>query len=216
MLATIFTSTQSILMKQHLLPFFCLLLWLRTGAQDMEDPSTQKPYRFVIQNGIALQWFDTQFKSYSLSVERPLNLYNHFGVQANFFFPNEDDYYYRSITGKSWELGVFAKSFFHGRLTGRRSSTYIGPDMRIGRRVYSVTGWLDGKTYEYKASTVKMMARFGWQYHLGLAVFEIAVPIGFETEKFKNDNDYNANLYSSLGDNTWFVAAPSLSLGIGF
>lgn len=209
-----FILTKSIFMKQSLLPFFCLLFLAPLGAQDIEDPSLRKPYRCVVQTGVALQWFDTQFKSFTFSVERPLNLYNHFGVQANFFFPNDEGgYYYRTITGKSWEAGVFAKCFFHGRLTGRRSKTYVGPDMRIGQRYYLNTS--DTQLIERKASTVKIMARLGWQYHLGLAVFEFAFPFGLETEKFKDDLTATYPYYY-LTDATWFVAAPTLSIGIGF
>jgi len=202
-------------MKQFFLPVCCLLLLTRLHAQDAEDPSLRKPYHLVVQTGIALQWFDTQFKCFTLSVERPLNLYNHFGVQANFFFPNSDDYYYRSITDKTWEAGVYAKCFFHGRLTGRRSQSYIGPDMRIGRRVYRDFNFFDGQLREINTSTVKLMARVGWQYHLGPAVFEFALPIGFEIEKYKGDA-YPTSFNNDYSDRSWFVASPTLSLGIGF
>lgn len=202
-------------MKQFFLPVCCLLFLAHLKAQDIEDPSLRKPYHLVVQTGIALQWFDTQFKCFTLSMERPLNLYNHFGVQANFFFPNDNGYYYRTITGKTWEAGVFAKCFFHGRLTGRRSKSYIGPDMRVGQRIYRDFATIDGQIREVKAGTVKMMARVGWQYHLGPAVFEIALPIGFEVEKFK-DLTYSSFSYSEFADRSWFVAAPALSLGIGF
>lgn len=202
-------------MKQ-LLPFLFLFGTCSLSAQVAADPTLPKPYRLVVQNGIALQWFDTQFKSFMVSVERPLNLYNHFGFQANFFFPNDQSgYYYRSISGQTWELGVFTKCFFHGRLTGRRSKAYLGPDMRVGVRRYIAYDPFDGSEIERKSSTVKLMTRMGWQYHLGPAVLEIALPIGFEVEKFSNDRRY-ATFYYETGDNTWFVAAPSVSLGIGF
>lgn len=199
-------------MKRSFLPL-CCLLFFRLSAQDIKDPSTEKPYRFVVQTGVALQWFDPQLKSFALSVERPLNLYNHFGIQANFFFPNDDDYYYSAITGNTWEAGVFAKCFFHGRLTGRRSNAYIGPDMRFGQRMYLGYGSF-GEPTENKVTTFKFMARLGWQYHLGLAVLEIAFPIGFENEDYKSDPASSFNPY--YYDSGWFIAAPSLSLGIGF
>jgi hypothetical protein len=202
-------------MKQ-LLPLLLLLCVCPLQAQNPPDPSLRKPYRVVVQNGIALQWFDTQFKSFALSVERPLNLYNHFGFQANFFFANEaDGYSYRGISDKTWELGVFSKSFFHGRLTGRRSKAYIGPDMRFGFRYYNTYDPFDGSLEVLKSSTVKLMARLGWQYHMGPAVLEFALPIGFEVEKFKNARRYSS-FYYYQDDNTWFVAAPALMLGIGF
>ena len=201
-------------MKQLLPLFFCLHVF-RLGAQDIEDPSTRKPYSLVVQTGVALQWFDTQFKSFTLSVERPLNLYNHVGIQANFFFPNDADYY-RTISGDSYEVGIFAKCFFHGRLTGRRSKAYIGPDMRLGQRTYIESGQFDGDTEERKASTYKFMARMGWQYHLGLAVFEITFPFGFENEKFKTDPNPAYYYYYNQTNQTWFVAAPAISIGIGF
>jgi hypothetical protein len=203
-------------MKQFLLSVFCLTVF-RLQAQDIPDPTAQKPYSVVVQTGIALQWFDTQFKSFTLSAERPLNLYNHVGVQANFFFPTSD-YYYRSITGDSWEVGIFSKSFFHGRLTGRRSNTYVGPDVRFGRRIYHDYSF-DGfqNTYiERVANTFTFMARIGWQYHCGPAVLEIALPIGIENENFVEDAPPSQFYYGWATDSKWFVAAPSLSLGIGF
>lgn len=201
-------------MKHLFFLFFCLPLF-RLSAQDIEDPSARKPYNVVVQTGIALQWFDAQFKSFTISAERPLNLYNHAGIQANFFFPNNNEYYYyRTITGKSFEVGVFAKSFFHGRLTGRRSNSYIGPDMRLGRRVYLDSGAF-GETYEFKAATFKFLARLGWQYHLGPAVFEITLPIGFENEKIKTDTNSLPYYYYYQTNNTWFIMAPAVSIGIG-
>lgn len=213
--ADIFSSTNPNLMKQFFLPFFCLLISC-LDAQDIEDPSLRKPYRVVVQTGIALQWFDAQFKSFTLSAERPLNLYNHVGIQANFFFPNDDYYYYRTITGDSWELGIFAKCFFHGRLTGRRSNAYIGPDMRLGRRYYLDYGPFDGQLKKYEASTYKFLARLGWQFHWKMAVFELTLPIGFENEKFKNDPATSPFTYNYYENSTWFVVAPALSIGIGF
>lgn len=197
-------------MKRSLLLFFCLLL-LRLSAQnaaDIPDPSLRKPYTLVVQTGIALQWFDVQYKAFTLAVERPLNLYNHFGIQANFFFPSGEGYY-RDITGRSWEAGVFSKTFFHGRLTGRRSNAYFGPDMRLGRRIYIDQEPFSGVNIEREATVYKFLARIGWQYHMGPAVMEIALPLGWEQEKFKESSGY----YS---DTSWFIVAPSLSLGIGF
>jgi hypothetical protein len=204
-------------MKHFLLLAFCLL-FSALQAQDIPDPAARKPYKVVVQTGIALQWFDVQFKSFTLSAERPLNLYNHIGLQANFFFPN-DDYFYRGITGGSWELGIFSKSFFHGRLTGRRSSTYVGPDIRLGQRVYldRYSDGFENFSAERKASTFKFMARVGWQYHWGPAVLEIALPIGIESENFRGGAPPPGQFYYGWAtDSEWFVMAPSISLGVGF
>lgn len=207
-------------MKQFLLSAFCLTVF-HLQAQDIPDPSAQKPYKVVVQTGIALQWFDEQFKSFMLSAERPLNLYNHVGLQANFFFPNGKDYYYRTITGDSWEVGVFSKTFFHGRLTGRRSNVYVGPDIRFGKRIYldNYYSGFENVVTERTASTFKFMARIGWQYHWGPAVLEIALPIGIENEDFKDDPYQSPSgpyyYYGYLEDAKWFVILPSLSLGIG-
>lgn len=201
-----------LLSASFLFSMLCLS-FSRVEAQDIEDPSARKPYQVVVQTGIALQWFDEQFKCFTLSAERPLNLYNHVGMQANFFFPN-DNYDYRDITGKTYEVGVFAKCFLHGRLTGRRSKTYIGPDMRWGSRVYKSTSF-DNQPIEVKASTFKFMSRIGWQYHFGPAVLELALPFGFEKENFKDEYASNSS-YFSFYDSSWFVAAPLFSLGIGF
>jgi hypothetical protein len=204
-------------MRHFLLPSF-FLLSISVFAQDIPDPALRKPYKVVVQTGIALQWFDEQFKSVTLSAERPLNLYNHIGLQANFFFPN-NDYYYRSITGNTWEVGFFSKSFFHGRLTGRRSKTYIGPDIRFGRREYYDRYYNGFENLEAirSANTFKFMVRLGWQYHLGPAVIEIALPFGIENENFPDDNALpNQFYYGYFQDSKWFIVAPSLSFGVGF
>lgn len=195
-------------MRPVLLLILCFFAF-RASAQEVEDPSTIKPYRLVVQTGISLQWFDKQFKSFSASVERPVNLYNHIGLQANFFFP-QTPFEYRSITDDSYEVGVFTKSFFHGRFTGRRSKTYIGADLRFGKRVYNIISFL-GEPLKMDASTFKMMLRIGWQYHLGPAVIEISLPIGNEKEKIRGDG-----LFFDNTKNNWFVMAPAFSIGYGF
>lgn len=195
-------------MRRFLLPVWCLIA-LRMSAQEMEDPSAVKPYHAIVQTGIALQWFDKQFKSFTLSAERPLNLYNHIGIQTNLFF-SEDPFAYRSISDESYEFGVFAKSFFHGRFTGRRSKTYIGPDIRFGRRVYNNPGFFGDPNIRRKAVTFKYMVRFGWQFHLGSAVLEFSLPIGMEKERLIENSLFDGNT-----TNNWFIMAPGLSLGIG-
>lgn len=200
--------------------FLFLMLSLpmsRLGAQDIEDPSARKPYRAVVQTGLALEWFDEQFKCFAISVERPLNLYNHVGAQANFFFPNGSQYNYRAIKGNTYEIGIFAKCFFHGRLTGRRSNAYFGPDMRWGQRFYQSVGAF-GEPTIFEASIFKFMARIGWQYHFGPAVLEFALPFGYEKENIKGDPVGSGGFpyYYYTNDNARFVAAPIMSLGIGF
>ena len=195
-------------MRCFLLPVWCLLV-LRLNAQGIADPSEVKPYRAIVQTGIALQWFDKQYKSFTLTVERPLNLYNHIGVQANLFF-SDDPFEYRSISGDSYEVGVFAKCFFHGRFTGRRSKTYIGPDIRFGRREYNNSGFFGDPSFRQSATTFKFMARFGWQFHLGPAVVELALPIGVEKERLEE-----TIFFSGKSNNNWFIMAPGISLGIG-
>lgn len=205
-------------MRQLLLPLFLLLSLQRLAGQDVEDPSLRKPYNLVVQTGISLQWFETQYKAFTLSIERPLNLYNHFGVQANFFFANDFYYYNQGVTNDSWEVAFFSKSFFRGRLTGRRSNAYIGPDMRFGRRHALYNSGFDLNLEKRTSSTVKILVRMGWQYHLGrLAVLEFSLPIGLEWAKFR-DNAPQPSGFFYYGNNrtTQFVATPLLSLGVGF
>jgi len=196
-------------MRPCFLPLFCFFFFQLAG-QPLEDPSAVKPYRLVVQTGISLQWFDKQFKTFSVSAERPLNLYNHIGVQADFFFP-EGPFEYRSITGDSYEVGVFAKSFFHGRLTGRRSKTYIGPDIRFGKRIYNIPSFFGNEPSYERATTFKLMVRVGWQYHLGNAVIEVALPFGNEKENIGGNFSF-----SGEGENNWFVATPAIYIGYGF
>lgn len=195
-------------MRRFLLPVWCFFV-LAANAQEMEDPALVKPYHAVVQTGVALEWFDKQFKSFTLSVERPLNLYNHIGAQVNLFFP-ADPFEYRSISDDSYEVALFAKCFFHGRLTGRRSKTYIGPDLRLCRRFYNNPPFFGDPTVHTKATAFKFMVRFGWQYHLGPAVLELSLPIGVEKERLEQSTFF-------LGDitNKWFIIAPGISLGIG-
>ncbi len=199
-------------MKQSLL-LFCCSLALSAAAQDIEDPSLRKPPVVIVQSGIALQWFDEQYKSFTLAAERPVNLYNHIGLQVNLFFPVYDsDNYYGAIAPGSYEAGVFAKCFFHGRLSGRRSKTYYGPDLRFGQRNYHYTNYFDGTEYTVKARTFKFLARLGWQFHLGPAILELATPFGLENETLREDLPANP-YYGNDTNGTRFIFAPSFSIG---
>lgn len=193
--------------------FFLLLLYLfssNLNAQLTDDPSAVKPYRAVLLTGIELHEFDKQFKAFSLALERPLNLYTHIGVQGNIFF-GDGPFEYRSIKNNSFEAGIYAKCFFHGRFTGRRSKTYLGPDFRYGKRTYNPSVLSSFDPLERTATTLKLMLRIGWQYHLGPAILEISLPIGYEKERFRG-----SDIFFAETSNNWFVAAPGFSLGIGF
>lgn len=183
--------------------------------------------RLTLQTGMATQWIDLSLNTIFGSAEWTANRYHHLGIQYVMYMPSYLNYSYFNYTTNAWlqgpllerksyEVGILYKFFFHGRLTGRKSSIYVGPDIRFGKRQYLEENILDpaGNTY-FQGQTVKVMFRLGTQLHIGKAVLELSLPLGIETEKNNRSSFIVNSNYEDLNGKR-FVLLPSLSLGYSF
>lgn len=202
-----------------------------TPGQTVEiiDPASLPQPKLIALGGFVTQWVSPRFMAASFALERPVNRYHHFGIQANTFIPGflQGSYYTFTFPGTgstrqglalergSFEVGVYYKSFFHGRLTGRKSSIYIGPDLRFGWRYYTDDYIFNGVRTSFKGRTTKYLARLGIQQAVGKALIEVTLPLGIEHENNTRKSDVNDpfNGYFDDLNGRRFVMLPSLSLG---
>ncbi len=198
-------------------------------VSELIDPTTLPQPKLIVLAGLLTQWTEPTFKAASFALERPVNIYHHVGIQANVFVPGfiNNSYYSFFFPGSgtprqglalepgSFEVGVYYKSFFHGRFTGRKSSLYIGPDLRFGWRNYTDDYVFNGVRTPFKGRTTKYLARLGAQHSFGNALIEVTLPIGIEHEKntriVTNNNPFDY-YYEDLNGRR-FVMLPSISLG---
>lgn len=195
---------------------------------ELVDPASLPQPKLILLAGLTTQWFSPRFKAASFALERPVNIYYHFGIQANVFAPGfvENNYYSffpgsgtprqgLALESGSFEVGFYYKNFFHGRFTGRKSNIHIGPDLRFGWRRYTDDYVFNGVRTPFKGRTTKYLVRLGVQHSIGNALIEVNLPMGIETEKNTrtvNGNDPFSPNYDDLNGNR-FVMLPSVSLG---
>jgi len=195
----------------------------RLQAQDIPDPDAVPQPKVIALAGLTTQWFDPRFKGSSFALERPVNRYYHVGIQANFFSPgllNNNGFFSGSAQGISldpgtFEVGLYYKCFFHGRLSGRKSNIYLGPDIRFGIRKYRDDYIFSGVQTPFKGRTTKYLVRLGMQWKIGNAILEVNLPMGVEAEKTDQErpsNDPFGYYYTDLNGSR-FVMLPSFSLG---
>ncbi|HMX41727.1 MAG TPA: hypothetical protein PKD78_15420 [Saprospiraceae bacterium] len=218
---------------------FCLL-WVCPAAAQVADfppapytPPTAEPIdhlsqpmpRLILQVGLANQWIDPSFHTVFSSVEWAAKRYHHVGLQYVMYVPAYlSSSYTNFLTGAvrqgltvepgSFEVSFFSKHFFHGRFTGRKSSIYIGPELRFGQRKYTEDYIFDGVRTPFQGRTVKVLTRLGMQRRIGNAVLELALPMGIEREK--NDRPSTQSyIYQDLNGRR-LVLLPTISLGYSF
>jgi hypothetical protein len=199
---------------KNLLIITLLLCSFSSMAQE-EDPLEKAPPRLIVQTGLGLQWFGEIYKSSSLSIEKPFGHFWHLGIQGNLFFQKSSEDFFATEFNDGFEIGGYAKHFLHGRLSGRKSGLYIGPDFRFGARNFQVLQTdffplpLIPTYYYYKESTTKILMRWGIQWQFGHANLDISAPFGIEL--FKTSVKVNGNYQG-----TQFVLLPTLQLGYAF
>ena len=78
----------------------------------------------------------------------------------------------------SYEIGLFSKFYLHGRLSGRRSHLYYGPQLRFGVRkmTYVNTFSSNAIPYDFQVNITKALVCPGGHYQLGHGVFEWSIP----------------------------------------
>ncbi len=201
---------------KHFLPvlLFAFCPALSCFAQEEDAPEKRPPY-VIIQTGIGLQWFGDPYKLSTFSIERPVEQYWHLGLQGSYYFKRNPDYYYSNEFLSGFEIGGFAKYFLHGRLSGRKSGLYFGPEFRFGVRRFQYSNINVfppppiPEYIPYNENTTKLMMRWGVQWQFGHASLEIAAPFGIEIYK-PNEASYNNSRESQ------FVLLPTMQLGFAF
>ena len=104
----------------------------QTATIDLPDPALAERPQVVVLSGISTEGGgDGAFQSFFLSAECPVGAYQHVGLQYGTYLPDENNYYV-SLREGGCEIGLFSKFFLHGRLSGRRSHLYYGPQLRFG------------------------------------------------------------------------------------
>ncbi|MEO6038888.1 MAG: hypothetical protein ABIQ93_10775 [Saprospiraceae bacterium] len=189
------------------------LLSAQVAAIDLPDPASERQPPVIILSGIARETSDEGYRTFFLSAEHPFSPYHHVGVLYSLYLPDNTNSYYREDLQKgSYEWGFFGKFFLHGRLSGRRSHLFFGPQMRFGLRKKIFTEGFAGNavTYNYRVSTTKFLFSLGGQYRLGHAALEWSLPIGWEYARISSNRPSdNAN-----STQTHFSAIPGIALGI--
>ncbi len=179
--------------RKSLLLCICAFVFSTAKAQAQQtleiiDPDDLPLPKLILNSGLSYQWVDPAFRTFYLSAEAPYrSRYNHIGVQANIYYKGEFNFccgpQQSSVVRPSWELGAFYKLFMHGRLSGRKSSFYYGPDIRYGWRNYEGELTFSRVLEPFSSNVTKFLFRLGLQHTMGNAVIELNFPIGIEKEK---------------------------------
>lgn len=202
---------------KHLFLGFCFFWGSTLTCLAQEDAHEKRPPFIIVQTGIGMQWFGESYKVFMLSAERPLGAYWHVGMQGTRFLNRESEYYYYygDLVG-GFEFSVYAKYFLHGRLSGRKSGLYLGPEFRAGSRRFQIVQDIffppspTPNYIKHKEKLTKLMLRWGMQWQFGHATLELAVPFGVEFFTPK------ANTSLGYGNDNQFVMLPTLQLGVAF
>jgi hypothetical protein len=211
------------MIRKSLLLGISIVVFFLTKAQAQQsleiiDPDDLPLPKLILNTGLSYQWINPAFRTFYMSAEAPFrSRYNHLGIQANIYYKGEFsaccDPQKPSINRPSWEIGVFYKLFMHGRLSGRKSSFYYGPDIRYGWRDYEGQLNFTNVVEQFSSNTTKFLFRLGLQHTMGNAVVELNFPIGIERENL------NTTVPSAIRDTfeaVRVVMLPTFGLGYSF
>lgn len=202
-----------------------LLLALASGSSallsaqektiDLPDPAAAPQPRLIVLSGIAAEGSTSVFQTFFLLAERPCGPYRHLGLQYTTYLSDSNYGFYNNLRKGSYELGVFSKFFLHGRLSGRRSHLYYGPQLRFGVRklIYSNNYPSNGSLYNYRTNTAKVLFCIGGQYTLGRAVFEWSLPLGVEYTRSNLSANLDPYGYYGIRNGRHFTTLPGVALG---
>ncbi len=218
--STMKRSTVRFLMSLFVAITLARCAFAQTAEEEEQVFGGGKVFKVIVQTGLSLQWFDSQYRTFNLSAETQIGSYQHVGIQLSQYLSGYA-LYDGEIKKNSRELGIYGKFFLHGRLTGRKSKLYFGPELRRGIREYRISNSIfypqpsTEEYFDYRLKVTKIMIRWGWQYHFENVVLELALPFGAEYTKSKSiypnvSYPYDREEYSN------FILMPTLQLGIGF
>lgn len=216
-------------MKRSSVRFLILLLaataltcraFAQTAEEEEEAFAGGRVFKAIVQTGLSMQWSDPGHRLFNLSVETQRGPYQHYGVVwSQYLLSNA--YYEGELRRNSMEMGVFGKFFLHGRLTGRKSKVYFGPELRYGLRKFRISSSSiypppnDVDYINFNLRVTKIMLRWGWQYRLDNIMLEFALPFGRESTKTNAGSSGVYNPYY-VSEYTTFFILPTIQMGIGF
>jgi hypothetical protein len=187
-------------------------LYLSTASAQSSDkrPSAN----WIVLGGLGFEWFFEEHRNQYLAVEKITADFWHLGIQGarTETFKEQSDY---SRANSSWEVGLYAKYFLSGRLSGRKSSLYFGSGFAFGQTVYGIPETSvfppppNMPLLYLPVNIQKYMLLWGVQWRLKRAVLEFSSPMGIKSSKSKNINYWDQN------DNS-FVIQPTIWMGFAF
>ncbi len=192
-------------------------LYAQERSIDLPDPALAPRPHVIVLSGIAAEASSDVFQTFFMSAEHPVGPYQNIGLQyIAYLSQSSDSYsYYSTLRKGGYEVGLFSKFFLHGRLSGRRSHLYYGPQVYFGTRkmTYKNVYNTNNLEYNYQVTTTKIMFCLGGQYSMGHAVFEWSLPIGMAYERSNLPTDIDPyNNYNS-GNSRNFSSIPSIAIG---
>jgi len=189
-------------------------VFAQQAAIDLPDPALAPRPALIIMSGVAAEASTNTFQTFFLSAERAINAYQHLGVHYTSYLSATDDLYSITTLRKgSYEIGLVSKFFLHGRLSGRRSHLYYGPQLRFGTRkmLFNNRDNNNSLPYNYQVTTTKVLFCLGGQYNIGRAVFEWSLPLGVEYSRsnlpsaldpynnYNSENSRNSTTIPTIG-----------------
>jgi hypothetical protein len=199
-------------MKHILTLLIIASLYLSNASAQSSDkrPSAN----WVVLAGLGYEWFFEEHRNQYLAVEKITADFWHLGIQGARTETFKEKREYSSVSS-SWEVGLYAKHFLRGRLSGRKSSLYIGPEFAFGQTVYEIPETLvfpsppNVPLVYVPLNFQKYMLRWGVQWRLKRAVLEFSSPMGIKSSKSKNIS------YRDQDDSS-FVIQPTIWMGFAF
>jgi hypothetical protein len=155
-------------------------------------------------------------------------LYNRLLSTPKFTSDGGINFYYYSLKSieEGFELGMFGKYFFHSTYSQRKSNYYIGFEFRKGQYreiryeyMYYSSNPLPGFVNSYyRVNTLKLLAKFGFQYKIKKFIFEFACPFGlnFNVSKPIDNTSSTTNPYRYDGEPDKFIFIPQIQVGYLF
>ncbi|MFZ4476562.1 MAG: hypothetical protein ACOYPR_15300 [Saprospiraceae bacterium] len=176
-----------------------------------------QPYpRFLVMAGTntQLRFTEETVRSATWSLSYNINKFNQISIKYNNIynsFERNGSYLFQN----SYEIGIDAKFFLHGKLSKVRSDYYWGLDLRKGIRRYNRAFGSFSGYYKEREKTTKLMLQFGRQWRINHFVFDIGLPIGFDFIYTISEYDGNTNS-NSRSNNASILFIPSLKIGYAF
>ncbi len=208
------------------LVFFCSLFCL---AQATRANPAKKSQRVIVLSGGGMNISRSQFQqSVLLTIETPVGNFWNLGILGGYVLKKESDNRIFKNGGSEYnflggfEAGGFAKHFLRGRLSGRKSEFYFGPEFRYSA-IYSEGEFYGGiipSYYTFKSvqRAQNYLIRWGLQWKPGRrTLLDIAIPIGWQRSTIATSTTQNEITYTDVSRiREKFMMFPSILIGFAF